>query len=274
MAKSANLSQALEKLAGKLDKLGDFFAKPAGSLGEQLSQFKLSTRSQVSLHEMFGAGATRAGIQGVRTLGSGITALGGMGLNAANLDKGMRSSVVGAASGIGGAASDIGGKLMTTGNPYAIAAGATLKLGGAVLQTVGKVKEWGDHLHEQNRIFAEFSASMASVMAADDARRIGLERDQGERRAASAKELSDARYRFDKAMAPLEDAFANLKNNVIAKLTGVLADFADGLVKLFPWLEGEKEGKKSDFTFGGKTIEELEREVRDRRPKRMGGNGG
>ena len=268
MAKSANLAQGLERLAGKLDKLGDFFAKPAGSLGEQLSQFKLSTRSQASLHGMFGAGATRAGIQGVRTLGSGITALSGAGFNMDNLDKGMKSSAVQAASGVGGAMSDIGGKLMTTGNPYAIAAGAVLKLGGVALQTVGKVKEWGDHLHEQNRMFSQFSASMAAVMAQDDARRILLEKEQGDRRSASARELSDARYRLDKSLAPIEDAFANLKNNVVAKLSDVVAGVIEKLAKLIPGLEGDSKAGQMEVDWN-RSIRAMEDEIVQRRPARM-----
>lgn len=188
-------------------------------------------------------------------------------------DKTVGSSATGALSGIGGALGDVGGGLMKTGNPYAMAAGAALKLGGALLGIPDKIKKWGDSLHEANRAFSQFSGSMAAVMAADDAKRIGLQREQGERRAGSAGELANARFRLDKAMSPIEDAFANLKNKVVGKLTDVLGGLAEHIAKLFPG------GSGKDITFQptirgyagmvDADIDRIEKEIRASRPERL-----
>ena len=189
--------------------------------------------------------------------------------------KTIGSSATEAAGGIGGALGDVGGGLMKTGNPYAMAAGAALKLGGAMLAIPDQIKKWGDALHESNRQFADLSESMASVMAQDDARRIFLEREQGERRAGSAKELADARFRLDSAMAPIEDAFANLKNNVISKFTDVLANAVNHIKKYLPGGEENEDDimKKYNWnwTVGGKNADSIDsdEETRRRRPRRM-----
>lgn len=193
----------------------------------------------------------------------------GMGL----ADRGMQSSATGVAGGVAGALGGVGDKMLMTGNPLAMAGGAVAKFAAGIAEGAGKVREWGDALHENNRKLADYSGSMAAVMAQDDAKRIWLQRDQGERRASSAKELADARYRLDSSLAPIEDAFANLKNNVIAKLTGVLADFSVKLTKIFPWLEGPKKDDDKDFTgqghlwLEGFTAEQ--KEIEKRRPERM-----
>ena len=177
--------------------------------------------------------------------------------------------VLDAAGGVGDMASDAGGMMMKSGNPYAIAAGAVLKFGGALAQVPGKIKEWGDHLHEQNRAFSQWSAGMAAVMAADDARRIQLEREQGDRRAASAKDLADARFRLDSSLAPIEDAFANLKNNVVSKLTGALADLTKGLQDLLILLKIIDKDKPPEKGMFPEDLEKRAQSIRDRRPRHM-----
>jgi hypothetical protein len=217
----ADLKASLEKLAAKFDSVAN---TPSKTFTENLSSFKLNTRTQASLHNLIGPEATRAGMAGVRTAGKGLEAAGSLFGSANNFaNQTIKQSAVGAMGSAGSTMGDIGGKLMGTGNPMAMAAGAFLKVGGAALEAVGKIKEWGDALHEDNRALAQFSGSMAAVMAQDDARRIQLDRSMGEERAASAKNLADGRYRLDAALAPIENAFANLKNKVIGNLERGLA---------------------------------------------------
>lgn len=188
--------------------------------------------------------------------------------------KGSAGSGIGGLAGAGGG---IGSALMSTGNPYAMAAGAVLKLGAGAATAVSKIKEWGDHLHEQNRMFAQFSGSMASVIAVDEARRILLQREMGERRAESARNLANARFRLDQTMAPMEDAFANLKNNVLTKLTDMLNTAAKGLDnRLKEWGFIDEEGNttakgwasRQGHLWLGSIVDEFN-EIEKRRPGRL-----
>ena len=267
-----SLIDSLNKLTDKLEKL----SVPTGDTSKQFSkafggidwrsrmmggQAGPLTKEQEEEAKVQG-GLSRFGGQALDLGSAGFQKLGEFG------EKAGKGGVLDAASGVGGMASDTGGKLMQTGNPYAVAAGAVLKFGGEVAKMPGKLKEWGDHLHEQNRAFAQWSASMAAVIAIDDARRIQLERDQGERRAGTAKELADARFRLDSSLAPIEDAFANLKNSVIAKLTTMLGEVTAGLQNLLILLKLIDKEKPVATTFP-QDLEKKAQDVRDRRPRHM-----
>lgn len=280
---ASDLINALNSLSGKLDKLASA-GSPMETFKGYLQNIKVpTTKEQWNLQHTMGVDQARAYTQRMKQmaplarisegfLNAGLAGIGGIRNQLSDRDIGIKTGTYGALGAAGGMMGDLGGKLMSTGNPYAMAAGAALKFAGAVAEIPSKIKEWGDHLHEQNRMFADFSASMASVMAADDARRVGLQQEQGERRAASARELSDARYRLDKAMAPIEDAFANLKNKVVAKLTDVLADLAEEIKKLFPGGGDSENLKETIYGWGGLTpdsMARLEKEVTERRPKRL-----
>lgn len=106
-------------------------------------------------------------------------------------------------------------------------AASALMLGTAVLTgfvaaisgALDALKRWGDNLHQANMQFAEFSAAMAGVKALDTARRIDLNRQRGDRRADTARDLANVRYELDRKLyAPFEDALANFKNELFAIL--------------------------------------------------------
>lgn len=278
MAGKSDFHQALDRLSGSMEKLQSALSGKGMGFGEALKNIRwegvFGSKFQHGLQQKYGEDFPRTLKAGQQALGTALQ-LGGSLIGPGGLtgiaDRGIKSSAKGALQGVGGFMSDLGGGLMATGNPMAAAAGGALKFAGAIAGIPAQIKEWADNLHESNRHFAEFSAGMAAVMAADDARRIGLEREQGERRSASARELSDARFRFDKAMSPIEDAFANLKNNVIAKLTDALSGMAETLSKLFP--KGESSGEDNEILgFGGLNqaeLDRIEKETQARRPKRL-----
>lgn len=260
-------------LAKVLEGFTKTMEKPA-SLGEGLKALQLNTTKGMAQTSKALGEETMHGLKAATPMvGLKEAMLNKHGGFTGVADKTVKSSATEALSGIGGAMGDVGGGLMATGNPYAMAAGAALKLGGALLGIPDKIKKWGDSLHEANRAFSQFSGSMAAVMAADDARRISLEKEQGDRRSGTAKELSDARFRLDKATAPIEDAFANLKNKVVGKLTDVLAGLAEKISKLFPG--GGSGDDKLNPTIKGYVgmneaeLDRVEKEIRASRPARL-----
>lgn len=184
-------------------------------------------------------------------------------------DSGVKSSATGVMGNLASAGGGIGDKMMMTGNPYAMAGGAVLKFAEGIAGAAGKVREWGDHLHEQNRTFAEFSGSMAAVMAQDDARRIWLQREQGERRAQSAKDLAEARFRLDATLAPLEDAFAKLKNQIVANLSDAITNAIKKIDRVGFF---DQKDAPATNTMGHLWLEdfaEQQKEIESRRPNRL-----
>lgn len=207
-------------------------------------------------------------MKGIQGFISGANQYGPKALSTA--DAGVKSSATGVAGSLASAGGGIGDKLMMTGNPYAMAGGAVLKFASGMSDAMGKVREWGDHLHEQNRTFAEFSGSMAAVMAQDDARRIWLQREQGERRAQSAKDLAEARFRLDATLAPLEDAFAKLKNQIVAGLSDSITNAIKKIDRVGFFNQDDAGAYHS--TEGHLWMESFldeERKIEKRRPKRM-----
>lgn len=267
----ASLVETMQMLTAKLDKLGAIASNKGVTAAEGLKGLNWTTQMQAQMHKAIGADATRGIKAGSELAGSGLGLLnqmtGGQGITGV-ADKAIKSDAMGGLKSAGGAVSDIGGKLMATGNPYAAAAGGAMKFAGAIAEIPAQIKEWGDHLHEQNRQFSQYSAGMAAVMAVDDARRMQLEKEQGDRRSASARELSDARYRLDAAMAPLEDAFADFKNSIVANLMDTLTAFAQGLKDLFPNMDWGQKKPEVTGSFDP-DIDKREEEIRKRRPRHM-----
>jgi hypothetical protein len=87
-------------------------------------------------------------------------------------------------------------------------------LGKAAFDAFGTIRDWTTTLHQANVTFAEYSNSMAQVKAQQEVRQIQLDRERGERRAASAKDLAESRDRLNRAIAPIEDAWAGLMNRL------------------------------------------------------------
>lgn len=104
------------------------------------------------------------------------------------------------------------------------------KLGETVFRAAGAIRKWSDSLHAGNMRFAEFSASMSMVQAEQEVRDIQLSREQGERRAESARALAEARSRRERFFAPLEDAMANFSNQVAAQVEMLVPNFINNIV--------------------------------------------
>jgi hypothetical protein len=109
-------------------------------------------------------------------------------------------------------------------------------LGEAVFGTVGSIREWGDHLHQANMQFAEFSGGMAAIQAQQTAADIEYSQRRGDARAASAGVLANQRNVTRSTWAPLEDAFADFKNNLGAKLLSIIDDIGSGVKAILDFL--------------------------------------
>jgi len=168
-------------------------------------------------------------------------------------------SATGAMGSVAGAAADLG------------VPGA--KFAQTMLESVDKLRAWNNHLHESNMHFAEFSSSMALVQAESEARAFQLNREQGEARAESAKELAESKDRLNRQLGPIEDFWANLKNKVGAGLSDMLSGALEQI-----GLEGKEEmklkGSTVDSSLWATDLDKLQNESTKRRPKRFAGAGG
>ncbi len=110
-------------------------------------------------------------------------------------------------------------------SPGSVVKGFT-DLGGAVFKSIEKLRDWTDGLHKSNMQFAEFSASMASVSAETEMRRVRFSQRRGDARAETARDLSEARDRLSRGFAPFEDVMKNFMNfigsNALNKVAAAL----------------------------------------------------
>jgi hypothetical protein len=127
------------------------------------------------------------------------------------------------ASQLSGAFSALGSVVGLLPGPLGIAAQGFTKLGSTVFGAMDRVQQWGESLHASNMKFAEFSASMASVGVQQEVRDMYLSKQKGDARADSAQYLAEAKSNFAKTMAPIENFFANLKNNVVGGLLNAIS---------------------------------------------------
>jgi hypothetical protein len=104
-----------------------------------------------------------------------------------------------------------------------------------------KLRELSDAAHNANMKFAEFSGSMATVQARQYARDVEYGMRRGEARAGRAEELEKARSRYREAWAPMEDAWANLKNEFLTNMLSNLSEILETLNQLFGWLKRPSE---------------------------------
>lgn len=127
--------------------------------------------------------------------------------------------------GMAGKGSGFGGGMMggTMGGIF----GMTIGIGVELAKLPGKVKEFADRLHEANRAFAQFSPSMAFVMAQSDMRDQFRKMQMGEDIASSAGSLANARGDITDSLAPVDTAFANLSNNFGTLITGAMNEFLE-----------------------------------------------
>jgi hypothetical protein len=149
------------------------------------------------------------------------------------------------------------------------------KLPAVLVESIDKLRDWNNSLHQANIQFADFSASMASVEAEQQARDIQLKRQQGDNRASSARDLAEAKSKLDRQLAPVEDAWAKLQNTLATWATTA----ASVAVKAgsFGMLNGEGSGTGAGGVVGADihanewmyALGEDERETRARRPGRL-----
>lgn len=174
-------------------------------------------------------------------------------------------------SAAGGALSAAGGMMMSSGNPYAMVAGAVAKFAGTLLEGVDKIRNWGNQLHEANMQFAEFSGAMAAVQAQTEIQEFQLKRSQGDNRAESAAYLAGGKLDLDKAMAPLENLWAKIENYVGGTVLTLLSKLLIPLTLLGEVLGGG-DSETADYTPGDELLEALKEEQNAavaRRPGRM-----
>jgi hypothetical protein len=109
------------------------------------------------------------------------------------------------------------GGLAKVGDKIPVIGGVIKKVGEfgeSLFKGIERLRAWNDRLHENDRRFAEWSASMAQVMSERQMRDILLAQERGERRAPSARYREEASSAFEREMAPMEDAIGNFQNMV------------------------------------------------------------
>lgn len=113
--------------------------------------------------------------------------------------------------------------------------------GEGLFKGVEKLRKWTDRLHDADMRFAEVSASMAQVMAERHVRDIMLARERGDRRSAAARYREEATSRFERNIAPVEDAFANLQSWINGAVQNVGSSVVEAFYRTFPrlaaWLQ-------------------------------------
>lgn len=97
------------------------------------------------------------------------------------------------------------------------------KFGEVLFGTIDKIKAWGDKLHQADMQFAQFSASMAKVMAEKEIRDLGLNMQRGETRARAAQYREESASRRDNALAPTVDLFSNATSLIVGALNDGIA---------------------------------------------------
>ena len=146
----------------------------------------------------------------------------------------------------GGLAGMVGGLGSMSGGPFGTAIAAVSGFAEKVFAAIGKLRDWNETLHKANKDFAEFSASMAGVMARQEIREIHLSRERGERRAASAEYLAEGKSRLDTAVAPWEDKWAEIKGYIQGFISDQLGALVEKTTDIFERLGiiSENEGGK------------------------------
>lgn len=183
---------------------------------------------------------------------------------------GQQSSFGAAGQAMGG----LGDKLMGTGNPYAVAAGAALKLAGALTESIDTLRGWGRSLEQTNLDFARFSGSMAIVQSQFQQREFFIKMGQGEARADSAERLATAIADLDQTLAPMEDLWANFKNDFAAQCLGLLKNIYDAIPDKLKPAEPNSDVLNKAAAAWNKQMHEQVDTYWKRRPARFPGGGG
>lgn len=87
------------------------------------------------------------------------------------------------------------------------------KFGKVLLESIDKLKDWTNKLHDANMRFSEFSGAMAAVAARQEIRDIQMDIRRGEQQAASAEYLAGGKSALrEKFTDPAETLVANIRN--------------------------------------------------------------
>ncbi len=135
---------------------------------------------------------------------------------------------------VGGSALRMGaetveGAVDPAGLGYGKIASAPVKFAAALVESVDKLQDFSHNLHDSNMKFTEFSGAMSAVQAKQMVRDIQLSQARGNRRAESAETIAQSMNRLDVAKAPIEDAFANLKAEVLSPLLDGVSSILEGV---------------------------------------------
>lgn len=218
-------------------------------IGQKLNQFGQIAQG--------GAAGPAAAIQAVREK------LEEAGQNIGKMVTSSRAGDIGSGFfGATGAMAELGGPAMA---PVAMFA----KLGTALSDSVEKLRTWNDSLLASHMEFSKFSGAMAMVAAETERRRILFEKDRGDRRADSARNLSESRDRLERNLAPIEDAWANIKSDFLAEINNGISKIIEAI-----WgaAETKEEGPDMDMEVteaGSKAWEGWEDNYTGNRPPRF-----
>ena len=130
-----------------------------------------------------------------------------------------------------------------------------LALGGIAFKLVDKLRMWGENLHNANMKWAEFSSGMSQVQAEQEVRDIQYSQARGQARAATARETAEAHSRLRESFAPVEDAFANIRNRIFSGLARIVSFGLEThpLMRGIAWLNeriGGGDAEESQRVFG------------------------
>ena len=141
--------------------------------------------------------------------------------------------------------------------------GGLFKVGEVALGSVDRLMKWSDQLHQSNMQFAEFSASMTQVQVEQEIRDMMLSKSKGDARSESARDLAEAKSRLSKATAPLENAFANMKNKIAAGLSNFVASLIEGGNSIGKAMEPVMEGMAKNNEQFRKWLDENKKKKKD-----------
>jgi hypothetical protein len=136
------------------------------------------------------------------------------------------------------------------GGPAGMAVMAVVELGRAAVDAYKRLDAWTEGLQKHNTKLAEFSASMAAVMAIRDIQDVMRSRDRGEAVAGSAQILTDAEsYRKDQTqeILILADRLENTAGAVLNLLVAEVVRPLNELARIANEFIGREESKSLDL---------------------------
>ena len=133
------------------------------------------------------------------------------------------------------------------------------KFVGFLGESVEKLRDWNEQMHSANIHIGSFngmivSSQMAGVNARQDFRDIQLAIERGDRRAESAERLAEAKAGLNRELAPIEDAWANWKDDREAEGTKWLEKMAEYLREMLGLQKGEESKTVDKWLEGGKML--------------------